>query len=196
MRASSKRGGKRLRNHEVKARYKARKSYARLNDKEAAFVGKELESLFSRVGRPLQAEDIVNAARSRRSPLHKYFEWDDSIAAERYRQVQARQLLHYFEIEIIETGQRAPAYVHLEVRGGAEDGLNGGYHAILDVMSDGQKRRILLAKALIELDAWKARYAALSELERIFAAIDRTRRTVALRPGRNGKRARVCSPRR
>jgi hypothetical protein len=36
---------------------------------------------------------VVDAARDPVHPLHSQFEWDDSIAGEKYRQTQARQLI-------------------------------------------------------------------------------------------------------
>ena len=38
----------------------------------------------------LTAREIVEEARKKNSPLHDFFEWDDSIAAEKYRLAQAR----------------------------------------------------------------------------------------------------------
>lgn len=43
-------------------------------------------------GRP-KPRDVVAAARPAMSPLHRFFLWDDTEAAERYRERQARDLL-------------------------------------------------------------------------------------------------------
>lgn len=48
-------------------------------------------------------ENIVEVARHKSSPLHKYFEWDDSIAAHKYRLTQARTLV--LSIGFEENGQ-------------------------------------------------------------------------------------------
>ena len=42
---------------------------------------------------------VVQAASDPGSPLHQYFEWDDSEAAQRYRVTQARVLLARVKIE-------------------------------------------------------------------------------------------------
>ena len=34
------------------------------------------------------AKDLVDASRPEEAPLHKLFEWNDSIAAEKYREEQ------------------------------------------------------------------------------------------------------------
>lgn len=57
------------------------------SDKDAALIGPELE----RLG-PKEAPEIVDAARTPDSPLHPYFEWDDSIAGQKHRECQARQM--------------------------------------------------------------------------------------------------------
>lgn len=36
---------------------------------------------------------VVQAARSEKSPLHSHFEWDDTVAGEKFRLDQARQLI-------------------------------------------------------------------------------------------------------
>jgi hypothetical protein len=51
-------------------------------------VGQVLEEMGS-----FTTEDLLRAAKSKSSPLHKYFEWDDSKAAHEYRLHQARNLV-------------------------------------------------------------------------------------------------------
>ena len=41
----------------------------------------------------LTAKTTVEAARDEKSRLHNYFEWDNSIAGEKYREQQARTLI-------------------------------------------------------------------------------------------------------
>jgi hypothetical protein len=51
-----------------------------------------LLSLYDRDG-GLRPDAVIEEARNEQSPLHEHFEWDDSEAAHRYRQAQARQLI-------------------------------------------------------------------------------------------------------
>lgn len=46
----------------------------------------------------LDAESVVNAARPETSTLHPTFEWDDSVAGERYRLIQARTLIRAVQV--------------------------------------------------------------------------------------------------
>jgi len=60
-------------------------------DAEATFL--ELENIRKQNDGKLQTHDVVDAARSKNSPLHPHFEWDDHKAAEKYRQNTARSLV-------------------------------------------------------------------------------------------------------
>ena len=46
----------------------------------------------------LTARRLVDVSRDKNAPLHNEFEWDDSIAGEKYREEQAQQLIHHLII--------------------------------------------------------------------------------------------------
>lgn len=46
------------------------------------------------------AKEILEVARSNRSPIHKYFNWDDTDAAEKYRLIQAQKMIQCLVVEI------------------------------------------------------------------------------------------------
>jgi hypothetical protein len=52
----------------------------------------ELKSIFE-VNRELTPKIVVNAARKKDSPLHDRFEWNNAVAGEKYREVQAAELI-------------------------------------------------------------------------------------------------------
>lgn len=64
-------------------------------------------------GGRITPEQIVDAARDESSPLHQYFEWDNRIAAEQYRLMQARTLLRSCQVDVkIEDHKvRIPFYI-------------------------------------------------------------------------------------
>jgi hypothetical protein len=45
--------------------------------------------------------DVIEAARDKTSPLHEYFEWNDTEAARLYRIEQARGLIRTVKIEVV-----------------------------------------------------------------------------------------------
>ena len=71
-----------------------------------ATIEKELRALHSRDG-VLTCEAVVREARAKSSPLHGYFTWDDSRAAERYRLIEAGRLIATVKIEYTPKKSRA-----------------------------------------------------------------------------------------
>lgn len=75
-------------------------------------VKKELERIYERDGF-LKPSLIVEEARAENSPLHPYFEWDDSKAGENYRRDQARKLIKEIKVEIAPQVM-VHRYIHVE----------------------------------------------------------------------------------
>ena len=49
----------------------------------------------SEIGENVTAEQIVDRAKDETSELHKCFTWDNDMAAEKYRLVEARNIMRY-----------------------------------------------------------------------------------------------------
>jgi len=134
-------------------------SHIKVNPQVAGEVCEELAAKDS-----LTAKNLVDVSRPENAPLHDEFEWDDSIAAEQYREVQARHIIRciikvednqkpvrsFFNIEV-----RSPEYKHIDV--------------ILTSEDDTAK---LLKTALSELQAFRRKYNRLTQLNPVFMAID------------------------
>jgi hypothetical protein len=116
---------------------------------------------------------LVDVARDEQSPLHPLFTWEDNMAADRWRTHEARQVIGSL-VEVVMVGDMKtarPAFVsvgHTEET--AESG--SGYRSVSVVMSDGDFAQEALADALSRLNALRRRYAALSELAPVWAALD------------------------
>ena len=67
---------------------------------DANKVGAELEKL----GEDITASGVVALARKKSSAMHDYFEWDDSIAGEKYRESQARTLIKMLKVSYVKNG--------------------------------------------------------------------------------------------
>lgn len=129
----------------------------------------EFDKIAKRDG-TLRPPVIVEEARPKRSPLHKYFEWEDGRAAELYRLDQARRMIQRYEIVLVESCPNpVRAFVSF-----AEDRKTGGagYRQMARVMRDPEQRAGLLEQALAELRRLRARYGHLQELAQVFAAMD------------------------
>lgn len=144
-------------------------SQVRLDPQKA---GEVLERLGKRHNGVLEPEMVVDAARDEKSPLHPHFEWDDSAAAEEFRKGQARELVRSLTIDISRSNleeKKVRAFVNVETGG------ERGYVSTFTAMSSEDLRKQVLERAFGELEAWRARHAELSELARIFSAIEETR---------------------
>lgn len=145
----------------------------------------ELDQLKHASGGIVSPRAVVDFARNSRTALHSWFEWNNSAAAEKYRLHQARLLINVLVTVVPGTKIATQAYVSL-----AEDRHeDGGYRAIVDVLSDADLRGRLLAMALAELRAFRSKYRRLQELGDLFASIDTTMsRHASRRAGSAGRR--------
>ena len=132
----------------------------------------ELELVRTNNGGVLQAEDVVEFARNKRTALHEEFEWDDSLAAQQHRIEQARRVIR-LTLTVVESPagtQAIPMYVSL-VSDRQQPG--GGYRPLVDVMNADDMREELLRQALSDLKSVRKRYEQLQELRPIFRAIEK-----------------------
>ena len=125
-------------------------------------VAEELLTL----GDDFKPVDVVNAARNENSELHKCFEWDDSIAAEKYRIEQARKVVQFLVIQEETVPEDRP-----EVRYFVKTDKTEGYKPTEVVVKIDTEYQKLLKQAWAELQAFKAKYNMLSELQEIFDLI-------------------------
>jgi hypothetical protein len=57
--------------------------------------------------------NIVEYARNPKCPLHDYFEWDDSAAAEKWRLEQAGSLIRRVQVYVVKDGVKQPVRVYV-----------------------------------------------------------------------------------
>jgi hypothetical protein len=123
-------------------------------------AGETLEAIRDKNDGDLTPETIVDAARRRRSPLHKAFEWDDESAADGYRREQARYILRSIKVVYLETEDKEEKTVRAFVRLSNDE----PYQPMIHVLSDPAKAARLLVKARAEMQSWIARYESLEEI--------------------------------
>jgi len=123
-------------------------------------------------------EKIVEHAETLNSPLHDYFEWDDSIAGYKYRCEQARYLLRAI-VTVVESNEKKEelrAVVHISKKVINDESLdnnkNGLYVPITKVFQHEKMYRDLLLAALRQAKSWQKQYEFIKELEPIRTAID------------------------
>jgi hypothetical protein len=128
----------------------------------------------NRGGEMAKAEAVINAARSKRSALHPYFPWDDSVAAHQHRLYIARTLLRVVvTYEKVNDKRSVACRVFVSLTRDRVNGDGGGYRVTHTVLSDPDLRAQLLDDARAEMKRFIAKYRKLTELAEVFAAMDK-----------------------
>lgn len=131
---------------------------------DAQDAGEELDRIYRKNGQ-LNAKDVVDESRPVEAPLHNCFEWNDSVAAEKYRQSQAQEIIR--QIVVTEDGDEQKTG---SVR--AFVSISREYHPIDVVIQHPDMREMMMRDALAELRAFHNKYETLSSLKPVFNAID------------------------
>ena len=110
-------------------------------------------------------QEVLEKARDVNSELHKCFEWDDSIAAEKYRLQQARSII----INLVYAPKKEEEQ---SVRCFSLTSKVSTYQPTQQFLVQEDEYQTLLKRALAELEAFKRKYHTLTELESVIEAIE------------------------
>lgn len=119
------------------------------------------------IGDEATPAQILEKGRSEETELHKCFEWNDSIAAEKYRLSQARKIV---EVLVIQRLPDAPKDAP-EIRIFHKTESTEGYKPINRIVQDNDEYQKLLQRAFAEFHALKIKYQNLQELDYITSLI-------------------------
>lgn len=128
-----------------------------------ATIEKELRALHSRDG-VLTCEAVLEAARPKNSPLHDYFTWEDSRAAERYRLIEAGRLIATVKIEYRHKKDPQIIYTPAFIPTGTSSEGKRQYYPVEEVAKNDFLREKALADARREMESTRARYSHLVDL--------------------------------
>lgn len=140
----------------------------------AQTVGETLERIEARDG-AVTKEAFLEESRPEDSPTHAMFEWNDGIAAEKYRLEQSRWII----ADVVVTIEREEEPVKkvagfVNVTHGKHN--KAEYNSIEIAMEDEDKRKAVLSNAFDELRAFEAKYSEYQELAGVFAEAHRAER--------------------
>ena len=107
---------------------------------------------------------VLEKAKDENSELHKCFEWDNDVAAEKYRTIQAGNVIRMLYIE--PKSEDAPP---VRVLSRTSDTV---YQPTRTFLTNATEYEDLLKRALSELESFRKKYETLSELEQVFEQID------------------------
>lgn len=143
----------------------------------ASIVGTALESIEARDGN-VTSQSFLEYSRPEESETHSMFEWDDTIAAEKYRLRQAGAIINQLEVKL--EFENSPtheaeikvvpikAFMNVSAKAPTEAGV---FINAVTVQQEDEYRKTVLQNALSELRAFQRKYANFSEFSKVFDAI-------------------------
>lgn len=137
--------------------------------KVKGFFKADAEKVYSEIislGDSFSPEQIVEAAKNKKSELHKCFTWDDTVAAKKWREHQARMLVAQLVIRT-EAKDHEPVAVRII----SSTSVKNEYKPVVKLIEVEQDYADLLARAISELKAFQRKYKTVKELREIFEAI-------------------------
>ena len=119
----------------------------------------------------LTGRDLVEESRPEDAPLHRYFEWDDTKAAELYRERQGRDLIAHIVILPEEKSEKPVKEVQF-VRAFYNVDSTPEYHPIQRILTTEDLHQKLLETARRDMIIFKEKYKTLVEIQSVISAID------------------------
>ena len=128
-------------------------------------IGETVAVLIKKYGGQITSGQLLNEAAKKRSPLHNLFDWNDTEAANKWRKMQAENLIR--SVHITYEDQSGPVTIRAFVN--TEPQI---YKPIISAMANIKDKSKVLNDALYELNCWKNKYNNLSEFSRLLGDID------------------------
>lgn len=178
-------------------KYMWRDGYGYGGKEKAQIVGEVLEHIENRDGE-VTSKSFLEESRPENSPTHSMFEWDDSIAAEKYRLNQSSKIIGQLTFEIIYE-QNETTELEIEVKKentesveapvtltphsafvncsrskmyGSPSSDCAKYVSINKAMSNANMREQVVANSFREMKMFINKYREITEFTKIFEAMD------------------------
>lgn len=128
---------------------------------EAQVFGETIEKIANDLV-SAKPDDIVDAARPKKSPIHAMFEWQDDKAAELYRRVQARSFVGALQIVRVEFSE-GPT-ISNRAFFSVNTGERTGYVDHKRILGDHDLKKQVLESARQELEAFIRKFGSVMAL--------------------------------
>lgn len=137
----------------------------------AQAAGEYLSDLERRQG-GVSPATVVDEARPEEAVLHPCFEWQDEVAAEKYREYQARNVIKNVVCVIPVGSDPRPTTAFVNVTVNKESNPQRQYVSTMIAMQDPDLKSQVMQNAINELNAFRKKYKELEELARLIPVID------------------------
>lgn len=124
------------------------------------------------IGEEVKPEQVIERAKDKSSELHKCFDWNNTVAADKWRLYQARNVLNHLIVVKREVDEEEKEPVQFRVMMKNDRSESSGYKQTIVMVKDEDEYRKLLEQAYAELHAFKKKYQCLVELAEILSLID------------------------
>ncbi len=118
----------------------------------------------------LHPERVLEVAKDEDNPLHAYFLWDDTEAAELYRIHQARGLIRIYVVHAPRVSRQVRAYVSVP----SDRATTGGYRPSATVADSPQWSAEMFNEIEAKVRGLRRSYAYLSFLDPLFDRLELT----------------------
>ena len=149
-------------------------------------VGSVLKKIEEQNG-SVSAKDFLEYSREETSETHSMFEWNDSVAAEKYRLSQSGHIINQLAIEIVYEGDSDPKNIEVKLDGETRKQVVSAYVNVVPrstkasanfintatALEDARHRKQVLANAMSELRTFRGKYYTLKELSAVINEIDK-----------------------
>lgn len=156
----------------------------RLNKKQATAAAKVLDEIVAEKGH-VKPSYVIDAARPAHSPIHSLFTWDNTKAAEKWREEEARSLIRSIRVVRDDVSIRSQPVIRRYMSVTAVDGeaaFEGDAYLSADqIANDDDYREQTLHVALQDLQAWQTKYDGLKEFFGVYSEIASIGRTLSAR---------------
>lgn len=126
-------------------------------ERKGVIVDRELERIYKK-HKVVTVEVVLAEASKATHPLHSYFEWDNDVAAEKYRTVQAYSLImaSKFTVQLVENGATSPRQIKgsAQVRRLVSAFRGEGFKMRTDALKNTESRSAIVETKRSQLRSW------------------------------------------
>ena len=137
-------------------------------ERKGVIVDRELERIYKK-HKVVTVEVVLAEAAKTTHPLHSYFEWDNNVAAQKYRIVQAYSLImaSKFTVQLVENGTTTPRQVKgsAQVRRLVSAFRGEGFKMRTDALKNTESRSAIVETKRSQLRSWCASTIDIQELD-------------------------------
>ena len=140
---------------------------------KAQIVGETLNEIIEQNDGAVLPATIVRSARAKKSPIHNCFEWDNNVAAGKYRETQARDILRWIVI-IHESEDEDTEPLEIRAFVSVESSEGGRYYTTINrVISDEDMADKIEVEAYNDYMALYHKYKNIKLFRKVNSEIDK-----------------------